>query len=371
MVVSQKELRVIVGRRLLVEDALWAGDVLTSSLRHDGPAHVMVPMLLAGHTSRIVYEGRELLTSATPGVALPTYADLLPPDEHPSIALARHATKMLDNQTRKDKPLSEFENEIHRAWMSQRALLFKTVRRGFTWMQPDLGFYTLGGDTVGATIPMHLRFGLDAVPRDEYPDFFRRYGEDLISSLAIYSSLPDAPEANTSTLGLSAIDAVKDNDRFVKRYLGRHYDRALSTDQKLLLLLIESELATATVLIPLVTGAHTAAAFRARFVSLWHALSSLSKILEARPDARSPAAERVRDIVSSADVERLSGKGMQAVRNRCVHYEIRGRIEFAFTDGPMFGIIESLTDETFDSLDALVGKLSAALRTALRQWRES
>lgn len=347
------------------------GDVLTSALRHDGPARVMASLLLSGHMSRIVYEGRKLLASSNPEVALPGLVELLPPEEHPSIALARHATKMLDNQTSKSKPLKEFEGEIHQAWMSQRAQLFKDVKPGFTWLQPDLGFYSLDGNIVGATIPLHMRFGLDTVPSGDYPDFFQKFGEDLITSLRIYTCLSGSADATVTTLDLSAIDAVEDNDKFVKRYLKRAYDSALNLDQKLLLLLIESEVNTATALVPLVTGSHVTAGFRARLISLWHALSSLTKVLEAHPGATSPGRDRVRTLVSSTDATRLSAQGMQAVRNRSVHYEIQGKVEIAFSDGPVFGIIESLTEETFESLDALVRDLSAELRAALREWRES
>jgi hypothetical protein len=129
---TRDELRIAVGRAMLLEDALWMGDFLTSALRHDGPARVMASLLLSGHTSRIVYEGRELLASSNPDVALPGLVGLLPPEEHVSIALARHATKMLDNQTSKTKPLKRFEGEIHQAWMSQRALLVRDVKPGFS-----------------------------------------------------------------------------------------------------------------------------------------------------------------------------------------------------------------------------------------------
>lgn len=347
------------------------GDVLTSALAHNGPAQVMVPLLLSGHASRVVYEGRELLTSSTPDVGLPAFVEQLPDDEHPSIVRARHATKMLDNQIREDKPLSDFEAEMHQAWVSQRSLLFETVKRGFTWMQPDLGFYTLQGNVVGATIPLHMRFDLDAVPPKEYPTFFSQLGQDLIASLQVYMWLSGRPDAMVTTLDLSPIDHVEDNDRFVGRYLKRAYDKALSLDQKLLLLSIESEVNTATALIPLLTGAHVNSAFRARLISLWHAMSSLTKILDARPDASSPGRDEVRAILGSVEAQRLSAQGMQMVRNRSVHYEVRGKVEIIFAEAPMFGIVESLTSETFDSLDCLVRDLSTDLSAALRRWRES
>jgi len=371
MMPTTDELRIAVARRLLLEDALWIGDVLTSAFRHDGRARTMVPLLFSGHASRIAYEGREFLTSSNPDVALPAFVEHLTDEEHPSIALARHATKMLDNQTSKDKLLSDFEAEIHQAWMSQRTLLFKTVRRGFSWLQPDLGYYTLDGDVVGATIPLHMRFGLDAVPQEDYPHFFAQFGEELFRSMRVYTYLSGGTDETATTLSLSPIDIVEDNDRFVGRYLKRGYDKHLSLDQKLLLLLVESEVNTAAKLIPLLTGTHVAAAFRARLLSLWHALSSLTKILNALPSASSPARDKVRQIVSSVDADRLSAPGMSTVRNRSVHYEIRGKIQIAFSNTPMFGIVESLTAETFESLDALVRDLSSELSTALRDWREA
>ena len=54
-----------------------------------------------------------------------------------------------------------------------------------------------------------------------------------------------------------------------------------------------------------------------------------------------------------------------------MHYEIRGKTQFAFSNGPMFGIIESMTNETFDNLDTVVRDLSQDLSAALRDWRNS
>lgn len=365
------ELKVAVGRLLLLEDALWIGDILTSAHRHDGPAQAMVSLLLSGHAARIVYEGRELLTSPNPTVALPDFADLLPTEVHPSIAPARHATKMLDNAVKRGRPVNEYELDIHEAWMSQRRELRAKVRRGFTWLQPDLGFYTLNGDVVGATIPLHLRFALNEVPVAERERVFRKLGLDLYTSLRVFSYLSGKVDAITPTLDLRPIDHIKDNDRSVNRYLKRGYDGVANMDQRLLLLLIESEVNTAATLIPLLTGSHVAAAFRARLISLWHALSSTKKILSADPASASPAAERVRAVVESADTLRLSAKGMDVVRNRSMHYEIRGKTAFTFSNGPMFGIVESVTTETFESLDTVVRDVSEDLSVALREWRDS
>lgn len=368
---TQREQKVTVGRLLLLEDALWFGDILASAQRHRGPAQAMVPLLLSGHAARIVYEGRALLTSPSGDVALPELAALLPSNTHPSIAPARHATKMLDNAVKRGRPVNEFELDIHEAWMAQRNELMSTVRRGFSWLQPDLGFYTLHGDVVGATIPLHLRFRLDDVPLAERDAHFRKFGEDLYRSLHVFSCLSGKDDAIVSTLDLSAVDSIQDNDRSVNRYLKRGYDGVKSMDQKLLLLLIESEVNASATLIPLITGLHVAAAFRARLISLWHALSSVRKLLSAEPGLTSPAAVRVREVADSADASRLSAEGMDVVRNRSMHYEIRGKAEFTFSDGPMFGIIESMSSETFESLDGVVRKVSDDLSRALREWRNS
>ncbi|MFJ4044355.1 hypothetical protein ACIPV2_01270 [Microbacterium sp. NPDC089987] len=368
---TQDELKVTVGRLLLLEDALWIGDILASARRHNGPAQAMVPLLLSGHAARVVYEGRELLTSPNKNVALPDFVDLLRPELHSSIPPARHATKMLDNAVKKGQPVNEYELDIHEAWMSQRTELMSKVRRGFSWLQPDLGFYTLGGAVVGATIPLHLRFRLDEVPVENRPAHFRKLGLDLYTSLKVFSYLSGKNDAITPSLDLTAMDSIRDNDRSVNRYLKRGYDGVRSIDQRLLLLLIESEVNTAATLIPLVTGPHVTAAFRARLISLWHALSSVRKILAADPARTSPAATRVREVADSVDARRLSAKGMDLVRNRSMHYEIRGKTQFAFSNGPMFGIIESVTGETFGRLDTVVRDVSQDMSAALREWRNS
>ena len=367
---SEDELRIAVSRRLLLEDALWIGDVLASASEHRGRAQVFAPLLLSGHASRIVYEGRLLLEARDPQMALPDFVAMLPPATHPSIALARHATKMLDNQNSKDKTLTDFEKDVHNAWMSQQSLLRRGVRPGFKWMQKDMGFYTLGDRVVGSTIALHLRFGLNDVRPDTYPEFFQRFGYDLAASVRVYSYLSGETDAISTTQDMAALDEVGDNDRFVERYLEPRYDSRLSPDQKLLLLLIESEVNTATTLIPLVSRGHQNAAFRARLISLWHGLSSLVKILDASPTAISPATGRMRSIVKSSPAQTLlASKEMRRIRNRCVHYEIPRTLAVNFTDAPMFGIIESLSDQTLDSLDTLIGDLGSDLSESLRDWR--
>ena len=52
-----------------------------------------------------------------------------------------------------------------------------------------------------------------------------------------------------------------------------------------------------------------------------------------------------------------------------MHYEIPRTLAVNFTDVPMFGIIESLSDQTVDSLDTLIGDLGSELSESLRDWR--
>lgn len=360
-------------RRLLLEDSLWVGDMFTSAGAHDGPASTMIPLLLSGHAARVVHEGRDLLIKPRdPRFADATLAAALPPATSPAVARARHATKMLDNQVRKNKPVSEFEAEIRRSRLSHRYEMRRPVTPGFKWAQKDMGLYILDDRIFGCTVALHHRFDLAGVNPRMYGPFFRDFGADVGASIWVHTLLSGSAEAITVAQRLDVPDRIIDVDVYAHRYLNRRYDPHLTVDQKLLILLVESEVNTAATLIPSLSAGHPEAAFRARFVSLWHAVSSLKKILDTVPTATAPGTARMRELVNSPLARTFTDNpSMLQLRHRCVHYEIPVKTQITLATTPMFGIIESLTGFTMATLSPLVEKLGVELSDHLLTWRES
>lgn len=153
------------------------------------------------------------------------------------------------------------------------------------------------------------------------------------------------------------------------RYLARRYDEAFPLSVKLLLLMLETEMNGLDLVVPLSESRHPGPVFRARVVTLFHVLRTLDAVLTAHGDAKGPGTEGVRALLASAEARQVIGdSGMSKVRNRCVHYEIREKVDLA-PDRPMYGLVEALyPGSDFGALDATTRSLTSKTAEVLSRW---
>lgn len=355
-------------RRMLVEDAQWVADSFLS-VDTAGPASDILPMLFLGHSARITYEGSRMMRSSNTNVGVPSLAELLPDEQSGTLARARHATKLLDDNK---KTLQILRSEASRYWALHRAVFTGHAPPSLEQMETDLGLYLLDGYLVGATIPLQLRFGIsDIAPGPELGTAIHDAAREQGSALAVFAAMSGRADTLRSTLDLSETKTIQSDDHDADRYLAGRYGTSIDIEAKLLLLMIESESSTAARILPLTAPGHEESVFRAQVVSVFHSLSSIRKILEAYPAADSTMMVAVRAFVMSPLVRALlENPHAKRIRNRCMHYEmLRDTVE-VIPEAPMGAIVEGLhPPHTFDSFRTVVEEAAHATAQILRDWR--
>lgn len=330
---------VAVGRKMLAEDALWIADAVFSS--SESRQKGILPLLLMGHTARIVYEGSVLIRSSTPGVGQPDLACRLPASQTAVIEKARHATKLFDDTSRPYQILlQEMDAYLFRA---RADFLGNTPYRWARRWETDLGTYRHGSNTVGITPTVAYRMGYSAaathadLAKEAFP-LSHSQGQALgVLIQADGQTQPLTPTLNYKRLGYLGL-----RDRRSDKYLSGRYDTAFTEALKLVLLHIEADLNSTLLVLPHTAIGHEEAAFRARVVTTYHALNALAEVDAAHPQAASPDVTRLRALLGSPERQRLNSAHGRQVRNRCMHYEIRAKTGVLNPALPLNGIVEAL-----------------------------
>jgi len=350
----------LVARTMLAQDARWISDCMLSASRTSTVSGV-VPMLLLGHAARIAYEGSRLISSPEPWHGVPALAELLRNEHAETIARARHASKLLDDSK---KELADLVGEMdayramHRANYSGNAVWFAR------WLEPDLGMYMLNGRVLGATIPLQFRFGLPAtIPVPETGQIMYRAALELGGTLVALSAAAGEPPWAEATIDFEPVAKIRSIDRRLSRYVAGRYDDAMTIGMKLLLLMLEGEIATAGAVLPLASETHPDAVFRARLIAMTHAIRGLSLIA-----ASGESADRV--LGDSEQARLLLSPGLRKVRNVSMHYGIRDSEVDIDPTRPMFGLVEHFcTGFTFQEVDEILEQAIDRATNLLVSWR--
>ena len=349
---------------MMAQDALWISDALLSS-SGDGNGSGVPPLVLFGHSSRIVYEGALAIRSANPVVGLPSLISLLPDQHGAVISRARHANKLLDDTKKTFRDLLVEMGAyyaLHHKAFSGNAVWF--ARR----FETDLGLFEAAGRTLGGTIPLQFRFGVPpTVSISDLGPIVHDVAVEQGSVLALLFKADGTGATATATIDYTPIGPVLSKDRKANRYLDARYDPALAMEAKLLLLMIEGEASTTDVVLPTTERGHREAVFRARIVSLFHVLSAIEAILSEYPSAQSDGARRIRQLMDeSATRWFLDDPVVRTLRNRCMHYEIRDKQLALDPNLPMFGMVEAIcSGRSFDQVNtesiAVINRVADAL----------
>lgn len=140
----------------------------------------------------------------------------------------------------------------------------------------------------------------------------------------------------------------------------------------ILLMSIMSQINTARIVVPSVMGHHPVALLKIKLVSLFHAVSSLQKLLNEDKNNPFLSAEAVGQIRTMLGTDLIrSVRKRRALRNDFVHYDVEDRIAAQLSPNlPLFGLIEAhipgltLSDLEHD-IDLGLGLVSEGLRTLL------
>jgi len=365
---SHAELRGWAARHVLAEDACWVADITFSS-QAAGDCQAYPALLLGHHFVRIAYEGAKAIRSRNPNVGWSGLAELLSEQYAPITERARHVSKLLDDTKKSDEVVLA---ELRAVQEHNTKSLTGKAPRFLRWLESDLGLFSMGGSTVGASMPIAYRLGLD--PKDPHTmsgEDLHRVAQEWGATMSVLMAAALEPPSDKATLGLANC-GVSYRDRLAAKYLADHYEADFEIELKLLLLMIEGDLHTNRLFLPLTESGHEMPAFRARVVTLYHSLTSLQRIFESHPRCDTPAARSILALFQDEPTRRLLSQGGKQVRNRCVHYEMSDPRIIPDQTLPMFGIIESVNPgTTWHAFNQDVLKVTDRLAECLSGWRLS
>jgi len=360
------ELRGWAARKSVAEDARWAMDTLLSGNKVPGLAPY-VGLLLGHHFVRIAYEGAIAIGSANPFMGIPELAALLSGRFAQVTERARHLTKMLDN-TKKTYAdvLSEFAAELK---IHHDALTGNAVRLA-RWLETDLGLFYVDGALVGATVPIAYRLGLHpANPATMWGADLNAITMEWGETLAVLGAATFNDSEPEATLDLAGI-RVTSRDRRADRYLASRFDPQFPPELKMLILMIESDLNTARLILPRTARGHQGAEFRARTVTAYHCLSALKRISDQHPGLSTSGLDGLRALLADAAAQRLLSTAGEKVRNRSVHYEMNDPAIHPDLTRPMNGIVEAVwTGRSWEAFDRDIREVTERTAEHLALWK--
>lgn len=323
---------------MLAEDARWAIDLIRSS--ESTPVMGVIGLTFARHFVRIIHEGRILLESHNAPTGLPDIAHLLHND-HPEIdARIRNANKLTDDTSTglwgvADSLVETARN--HSESLSAEARV-KTLRA----VVPDLGFHTVAGTPVVATVPTGFLLGVKPVLSkslhgEPIQELTNEWSHNLlVLSAALKPSLP-----KTATLSLSSISVGFRNVQW-KGYVSARFGKDFPPGLGLLLLTVEADVGAAVKLLPPFTVGYPGTDFRLRTITAFHAARALMAVSNELPATAQQWLPSLRSRMSTQSTQRVISSGGKKVRNRCTHYMFNDPSISVDVARPMFGLVEGV-----------------------------
>lgn len=354
-------------RYMLAQDVKWISDaMLSASTSKNG----WFPLVLLGHGARVVYEGTTTIRSTSPTVGNPELAQRLDDRYSDVIARARHGGKFLDDNKKSFDVLCD---EISRFYDAHRTEFTGNAFRFARLLETDLGLLlSPRGRLLSSTITQHFRMGIESGIRltDAGP-LMGLVAQEMGQALSALAEANGSSSELTGTMDFEPLEPLTTKDRRATRYLEKRYDPAATIVTKLLLLMVEGEVNTTELVLPIGEAAYPESVFRARMVSVFHCLRAVQEILESHPAAQSEASREIRSLLDEAPTRRvLQDPGIRKVRNRSMHYEIRDRSIQLDSAEPMFGIVHSCCPGTsFEDLNSELCAVNGRLAECLHNWQ--
>jgi len=355
-------LRGEVSRQLLTEDASWIVDMCTPNTAVMDSLRSTLVLLHLPYLTRIAYEGAVALHSRNANMGLPKLAACLTSNFATITARMRHLSKLMDDT---QKSYSDVLSDFAAVIANQRGqYLGKRMKLGWPW-QHDMGLLTVGSSVVGTTMAMALRLGMGTGQSVQDAGTFNVAREWGIS-LALQMSAgipPQSPRVDWSTYPIPWTDVL------LRRYVATRFESVFPMELKLLLLLILSDLNVSLTVMERACTMHEMPVFRARTVTLFHALTTLRRVVDNYQGLKSRSMTECRMLLASAPVVRLLSREGKNVRNRCMHYEITDQRISPTIGMPMFGLVEAVfPGSTWGDFNADVVAVAKSFVGILQCW---
>ncbi|MDX5895295.1 hypothetical protein [Rubrobacter radiotolerans] len=348
---------------LITADAEFLRDFLLGP-RFDQVRPVAI-LALMPFISAFTYESSEYIKRKDPAAvrALDPHRELL--------RASRLRLKLLhDNQKSFDDVLESASElaAVNSGWMMEdhRGLLGPLKRL----IQPDLGVFFVQDEVFCTTHVAFLNLGLSkealvasSLSLDNLGPYLRDTSEDYGRYLALLLDKLGVGTRVSNSAREAPLPPVGFRDLKSKRFYGAIARRAVPHRVPVCLLLtaILSQVSTARVLVPSIAGRNEIAAFKIRFASLFHAASSLQKLLDRGREESFLHPDAARQIDAALDADPVRNiLGNRFLRNNLVHYGVHKSTASQLSPNlPLFGLVETLTHGK--SLAAVAGDVESGL----------
>lgn len=360
-------------RFLILADARFFRDL--ALVYGASTAGAIMSLALMPHLSAFAWDSAEYIKRRVPSAA-----SLLNPYES-LLRRSRLRVKLLDDNR---QTFLEILQQMERL-ASLNSRWFMSLHKGVLGplkrlLQTDLGIYFLNGHVICTTHVAFLNMGLSeemivTLSLETLGPYLRetttavgRYTRLLFNVLGADNSLLPVDPAKTPVLpsGFRDIKSPRFYDSIAARVaLGHHAICILVTS---ILSLVNS----ARFFLPIVAEGNDEFVVKTRFVTLFHAVSSMQQLLDQDCDKQFLLPEAVRQLAEILDCEILRFVSEhRGLRNTFLHYGIRKRTASRLSaDLPLFGLIEALGNgRSFKVLakdvDLGIARVSDGLRSLL------
>ncbi|MDT3331386.1 hypothetical protein Q9S78_11975 [Microbacterium sp. KSW-18] len=318
-------------RRMFADDVNWIYSTIESANSAGDVTGSALSLACMPYMARVTYEGSDLLRRQRPEAARSLgkkYAE--------QVASLRHSMKLLDDTHKSFESIVAELDSIradHQHYFSN-SLLSEITVNGLLVTSSRTVSYQTSWSMAEAT----------SVTSDEPPSY-RLALEMGQTAAAIANQFGYVPRA-THLDGLADLVARFDNaetDEFHRRHYGE-----LSTSEGEVLLLAESAINSAWLILEPAKADHRNAVFRARMIALCHAVNAIQQVL-AISRSRARRAEALATVLASGAVNRVTG--YRTLRNRSMHYGIPASLAGLSAHSLGYGLVEATTGRGFEEVE--------------------
>lgn len=329
---------------MFADDVDWTYSLVTSAQAdaEGGPALAVAHL---PYFARVTYEGLELMKRQRP-----TDAKAVELNYGRVIAAARHSAKLLDDTHKTfDSVVDELERiqADHRGYFSNSLLSVITAKDRLIASSRTSSYQT------GWSLREATGVGTD---KPHY-DLAYEMGVTLAHIAKLFGHFPRATSLEPAQ---SLHGRLRDvgSSSFAKKHYG---DRITGTEADALMM-VEANVNSALIALEPSRLVFSSSVFRARFVALGHAASTLEQLLAGR--AISAANSRaLLEAIRSDEARRLVA--LRPLRNRCMHYGAPSTLPGLSAELPGYGLVEATSPGlTFAQVEKftidVLGRISAA-----------
>lgn len=324
-----------------------------------------VPMLcMYNYSCLMVHESHRALRAIEPDLA-----QVLVYDCADAIERARHSVKLFDDT---QKELPDIGADFGRIIEAHRAEFL-----GNTWLplarplETDLALWRYQGRVISTSHVMNFFMSFSPEQIQDTPSLGREL-HTVASAMARYTA---AVTGELAWTGDSFVEAIPKNgltvkDVRAKKIYQKAFDPAFPEEVKAALTAFACALNIVDVLLADEANGQSAATIaKLRYITLHHALSSLSKLASTYGSQLQPSTRQTLEGILTAPSSLKVVQAHRQFRNTLVHYRPEDRVRDQLShNAPLFGLVDAYFGEDFTSFAAGLARHVSRVAQQMDEW---